>query len=71
MVFEHRDPRHSKVHVLARSPLCLGRDRDLDSVLWHECNCSFIPNKPRHAEWVGPVQVEQAHEVREEPDAEG
>lgn len=46
VILKHRNSRHPQVDVLTRLPSNLGRDCDLDCVLWHESYCCFLTHKP-------------------------
>lgn len=71
VVLEDRNAGHSKVHVLTGSPSHLSRDRDFDGVLWHDRHGSFVANEPGELKRVGPVEVEESHQVGAKPDAKG
>ena len=69
VVLEHRNTRHSEVDVLARAPCLLGWYGDFDSILREDRDCALFTNEPGHSEWVDPIEVENSHAIRHEPDS--
>uniref|UniRef100_A0A1Y1KJ82 Uncharacterized protein n=1 Tax=Photinus pyralis TaxID=7054 RepID=A0A1Y1KJ82_PHOPY len=71
MIIQNRYAGHSKVHVLARLPSHLGRNRNFDCVFGHESDSSLVTNQEGVAPWLQPVEFKTTHKIRKHPDNNG
>src|SRR5947208_123866 len=71
MVLEYGNARHPEVHILARTPLDLCWNRNLECIFRKNSHGRFIPDQPGHTPRVCPIEFEETSEQGQNPYPEG